>query len=64
VGLRQMFALLPRTGSAQLRATQITLKNFLAKKIPTLELTAPEEDGLDEKTVKQLVLWIDSLDRI
>ena len=64
VGLRQMFALLPRTGSAQLRATQITLKNFLAKKIPTLELAAPEEDGLDENTVKQLVLWIDSLDRI
>lgn len=64
VGLRQMFAVLPRTGSAHLRATQITLKNFLAKKIPTLELAAPQDDGLDEKTVKQLVLWIDALDRI
>lgn len=64
VGLRQMFAILPRAGSDRLRATQITLKNFLAKRIPTLELTAPEDDGLDEKTVRQLVLWIDSLDRI
>lgn len=63
-GLRQMFAILPRAGSARSRATQITLKNFLAKKIPTLELAAPEEDGLDEQTVKKLVLWIDSLDRI
>ena len=63
-GLRQMFAILPRTGSPHLRAVQITLKNLLAKKIPTLELTAPDDDGLDEKTVKQLVLWIDSLDRI
>lgn len=63
-GLRQMYAILPRTGSSHFRTTKITLKNFLAKKIPTLELAAPDEDGLDERTVKQLVLWLDSLDRI
>ncbi len=64
VGLRQMFTILPRAGSSHFRATQNTLKNFRTRKIPTLELAAPEGDGLDEFTVKQLVLWIDSLDRI
>ena len=64
VGKRQMFVILPRAGSTRFRATQNTLKNFAKKKLPTLELPAPEDDGLDETTVKQLVLWIDSLDRI
>ncbi len=64
VGKRQQFVILPRAGSSRLRATKNTLKNFAAKKIPTLELSAPEGDGLDEATVKQLVLWIDALDRI
>ncbi len=64
IGKRQMFAILPRAGSTRLRATKNTLKNFAAKKIPTLEQAAPEGDGLDEATVKQLVLWIDALDRI
>ena len=64
IGKRQQFVILPRAGSTRLRATKNTLKNFAAKKIPTLELAAPEGDGLDEATVKQLVLWIDALDRI
>ena len=64
VGKRQEFVILPRAGSSRLRATKNTLKNFAAKKIPTLELAAPEGDGLDEATVKQLVLWIDAMDRI
>ncbi len=64
VGKRQQFVILPRAGSSRLRATKNTLKNFATKKIPTLELAAPEGDGLDEATVQQLVLWIDALDRI
>ena len=64
VGKRQQFVILPRAGSARFRATRNTLKNLAEKKIPTLELAAPEGDGLDELTVKQLVLWIDSLDRM
>ena len=64
VGRRQQFVILPRAGSSRFRATRNTLKNLSEKKIPTLELAAPEGDGLDELTVKQLVLWIDSLDRI
>jgi len=64
VGKRQLFAILPRSGSTRFRATRNTLKNFKEKKLPTLELAAPDGDGLDELTVKQLVLWIDSLDRI
>ena len=64
VGKRQQFVILPRAGSPRFRTTRNTLKNFAAKKLPTLELAAPEGDGLDETTVKQLVLWIDSLDRI
>ena len=64
IGKRQLFTILPRTGSSRFRATRNTLKNFKEKKLPTLELAAPNEDGLDEQTVKQLVLWIDSLDRM
>ncbi len=64
VGKRQQFVILPRVGSSRLRATKNTLKNFNEKKLPTLELAAPEGDGLDEATVQQLVLWIDSLDRM
>lgn len=64
VGKRQLFVILPRSGSTRFRATRNTLKNFKEKQIPTLELTAPEGDGIDATTVKQLVLWIDSLDRI
>lgn len=64
VGKRQMYVILPRTGSKRFRATRSTLTNFTKQKIPTWELAAPEDDGLDERTVKQLVLWIDSLDRI
>ncbi len=64
VGKRQQFVILPRSGSSRLRATKNTLKNFHEKKLPTLELAAPEGDGLDEATVRQLVQWIDSLDRI
>ena len=64
IGKRQQFVILPRTGSSRLRATKNTLKNFDEKKLPTLELAAPEGDGLDQATVQRLVLWIDSLDRI
>ncbi len=64
IGKRQQFVILPRAGSTRLRASKNTLKNFAAKKIPTLELAAPEGDGLDAATVNQLVLWIDALDRI
>lgn len=64
IGKRQLFAILPRSGSDRQRATRNTLKIFLERKLPTLELTAPADDGLDEETVKSLVRWIDALDRI
>lgn len=64
VGKRQMYVILPRSGSKSFRATRSTLTNLAKQKVPAWELAAPEGDGLDEKTVRQLVLWIDSLDRL
>ena len=64
VGKRQMYVILPRSGSKSFRATRSTLTNLAKQKTPAWELAAPEGDGLDENTVRQLTLWIDSLDRL
>ena len=59
-----MYVILPRSGSKSFRATRTTLLNLAKQKVPAWELAAPGGDGLDENTVRQLVLWIDSLDRL
>ncbi len=60
---RQMFLFLPRSGTKRFRATRTTISNFEKAKLPTLQIAAPDGEGLDEATVQQLGVFIDSLDR-